>query len=563
MRLFNIKSLGEVVFESPDAASADVAVIIPLHNYEQHIVECLNSVIMQTLEHISVILIDDCSTDDGPALAIDFLKSHAGRFSTARVVRHLKNQGLAMARNSGISWSTEPLLFMLDADNRIRPPALERLRSALEIGGADFAYSQLFMFGEINDVGIADIWHVDRLRRRNTIDAMAMIRRAALEKAGGYEELATQGWEDYDLWCRFYTMGMRGVFVPELLCEYRTHRKSMTLNKTKLSVPALVSEITLRHPHIFSNVWDDSEDYAISIPLDYAVKSLPLAPKIAVIIHIFDISVTEEILGYLCHIPYQFDLFISTDSADKAAYIEERIKSLNLKSRVIITPRRGRDIAPRLVGFKDVYQNYEYVLLLHSKASSHDISLRYWRPHLLQHLIGSPAIVQCIFEIFMRNPDVGIVAAQHFEPIKSWLGWQNNFEFAKALAGRLGVDLAPVDLLDYPSGSMFWARTAALHPFFDAGLSFDDFQPDAIGTSRDGTMAHAIERLFFIAAEVAGLSWVKVAQPHLFEDRTKIERASNARSLRDLTLARRRHLLSRRRVRPLSRHSSKAGIETV
>ena len=33
-----------------------------------------------------------------------------------------------MARNSGIAWSDEPLLFMLDADNRIRPPALAASR---------------------------------------------------------------------------------------------------------------------------------------------------------------------------------------------------------------------------------------------------------------------------------------------------------------------------------------------------------------------------------------------------------------------------------------------------
>ena len=94
-----------------------------------------------------------------------------------------------MARNSGLAWSAEPLLFMLDADNRIRPPALARLKSALETDNADFAYSQLFIFGNEIGVGRADIWEIERLRPTNTIDAMAIIRRSALLNAGGYEVL--------------------------------------------------------------------------------------------------------------------------------------------------------------------------------------------------------------------------------------------------------------------------------------------------------------------------------------------------------------------------------------
>src|SRR3982074_1998259 len=71
--------------------------------------------------------------DDGGQEAIAFLESHATRFTTARVVRHRRNQGLSMARNSGIAWSDEPFLFMLDADNHLRSPALSRLLDALPV----------------------------------------------------------------------------------------------------------------------------------------------------------------------------------------------------------------------------------------------------------------------------------------------------------------------------------------------------------------------------------------------------------------------------------------------
>jgi glycosyltransferase involved in cell wall biosynthesis len=253
MRIFDVKSLGEVVFESEAAPRADVAVVIPLYNYEQFIIDCLRSVLGQTLERLSIVVVDDSSTDDGPKLAADFLRRHAGRFCSARIIRHQRNQGLSMARNSGVAWSGEPLLFMLDADNRIRPPALARLKSALEIDGADFSYSQLFIFGDRLGVGAADTWHVDRLRFGNTIDAMAMIRRSALIRAGGYHVLAEDhGWEDYDLWCRFFSLGLRGVFVPELLCEYRRHGQSMSNTQTKINFNQLLAEMMLRHPQIFN-----------------------------------------------------------------------------------------------------------------------------------------------------------------------------------------------------------------------------------------------------------------------------------------------------------------------
>jgi glycosyltransferase involved in cell wall biosynthesis len=251
MKLFDVKSLSEVVFDNGRNTQADVAIVIPLYNYEYYILDCLKSVIDQTLDLISVVIIDDHSTDAGSGIAADFLGQHESRFCSARILRQKRNLGLSMTRNSGIVWTAEPLLFMLDADNRLRPPALARLKSALDFDGADFAYSQTFIFGDEVGVGPANVWRLDSLRFGNTIDAMALIRRSALLNAGGYAVLANDyGWEDYDLWCRFYKLGLRGVFVPELLCEYRRHEKSMTNISTRKNFDTLFAEMALRYPEI-------------------------------------------------------------------------------------------------------------------------------------------------------------------------------------------------------------------------------------------------------------------------------------------------------------------------
>jgi len=197
LRAFDIGGLSRVVYESRQEGAAEIVVVVPLYNYAQTITEALTSVANQDFQALSVIVVDDCSRDDGAQTAAAFLEQHRMRFTEARVIRHDRNQGPSMARNSGIAWSREPYLFMLDADNRLRPPALSRLVEALQASNAAFAYSQLRFFGEEDGIGIADIWQPAQLALGNYIDAMALIRRERLLEIGGYAVLAEDvSWED-------------------------------------------------------------------------------------------------------------------------------------------------------------------------------------------------------------------------------------------------------------------------------------------------------------------------------------------------------------------------------
>ena len=255
LRRFDIKYLADLLFEHMNEGAADISVVIPLYNYQDYIEECLESVINQNISKLSIVIIDDNSSDRGADIAIEILKSCSERFVNCRVIRHRRNQGLAMTRNSGIVWSAEPYLFMLDADNILRRPALSRLLEALLTSNREFAYSQLHMIGNASDVvGVADVWDPQRFQYCNYIDGMALIRRIALTSVGGYHVSAVQeGWEDFDLWCRFAELGYRGVFLPELLCQYRVHSASMVHTRTNYQRRSLSLEMVLRHPRVFGN----------------------------------------------------------------------------------------------------------------------------------------------------------------------------------------------------------------------------------------------------------------------------------------------------------------------
>jgi hypothetical protein len=240
-------------------------------------------------------------------------------------------------------------------------------------------------------------------------------------------------------------------------------------------------------------------------------SSAPPSPPVAAIVHLFYPDLASEIRRYLEQIPRRTDLFISTDTDAKRRAIMAAFEGWNAGVEVRVAANRGRDIAPKLITFADVYARYELVLLLHGKKSVHSDHLRLWRYFALETLLPSKPGIEALLDQFDREPALGLVAPEPFRPVRSAMSWGGNFQHARALAQRMGFDLAEDAAPDFPAGSMFWARSAALRPLLDLGLREEDF-PEEAGQG-DGTLAHAIERLFFDVCESVGLRWATLARP--------------------------------------------------
>ncbi len=274
------------------------------------------------------------------------------------------------------------------------------------------------------------------------------------------------------------------------------------------------------------------DDFSLAVPFRTARLASAAPPlRLAVVCHMFHANLAGEFAGYLENIPAPFDVFVSTDSAFKQAVIEQAFAGWTRGAvQVRVTPNRGRDIAPKLLGFRDVHAQYELVLHLHTKQSTHASVLANWRGFLLESLVGSTDVVASILDAFATQPQLGMVASQHFEPVRHWIQWGGNVPRARELAQRMGFDFDDRATLDFPSGSMFWARTAALKPLLDLQLSIDDFEEEQGHV--DGTTAHAIERLYFLVCQQAGYDWIKVARPELFEQTPGIVRIDGVDALR-------------------------------
>ena len=233
---------------------------------------------------------------------------------------------------------------------------------------------------------------------------------------------------------------------------------------------------------------------------------------IAALVHIFHEELADEMRRYLERIPSRVDVFISTTDSKKKVKIEKTFANWDLGAvDVQIVANRGRDLAPILVRFKDVIRSYDLMLHMHSKRSSHSPDSFLWRRYLFETLFGDVPTIESLLDAFRQNQTLGMVGASHFAQIRNFISWGLNFKKARELGDRIGFELKERGPLDFPSGSMFWARTAALRPLIDLDLTEDDFEIEQ--GQLDGTLAHVIEHLFYYCCEWAGFTWARISRP--------------------------------------------------
>ena len=224
-------------------------------------------------------------------------------------------------------------------------------------------------------------------------------------------------------------------------------------------------------------------------------------------IHAFYADLLDELAQYLEHMPVPFVLMISViDETTKAAATAlctkiPRIGALHIR----VVPNRGRDIAPFLLTFRKEILALDLVCHLHTKKSLHAGSEQdQWRHYLFDSLVGSTSRISWILGMFQAMPQLGMIYPESFVSLAWWAHtWLSNVDVARELGARLGMEVDTEAYLDYPAGSMFWARTSALRPLFDLELPLQAFPAEQGQT--DGTTQHVIERMLGLIVPHQGM----------------------------------------------------------
>jgi glycosyltransferase involved in cell wall biosynthesis len=120
-----------------------LSVVVPVHNVEQYVGACLDSIRSQHYRSIEIVVVDDGSPDDSMAI----VRRHAAKDSRIRLVER-PNGGLSAARNTGVEAATGQFLTFVDSDDLVTAGGLAAAMASLAETGSDIAVLQ---YGRLRD----------------------------------------------------------------------------------------------------------------------------------------------------------------------------------------------------------------------------------------------------------------------------------------------------------------------------------------------------------------------------------------------------------------------------
>ncbi|MEK0450578.1 MAG: hypothetical protein RL088_2846 [Verrucomicrobiota bacterium] len=215
-----------------------VTVIIPAYNAAAFLAEAIESALALTRAASQVIVVDDGSTDETVVVA--------GGFGDAVMLLRQPNAGVSTARNYGAAQTSAEWLLFLDADDRLRPDALQKLLSRAHQATLGCIYGRSVDFTEHAPVGAKFGKEHGSCAMQGPVPlgarvafwkapiatpGAAIIRRSVFENVGrwnpGFNTTA-----DRDLWCRIGTVAEFG-FVHDVVIERRVHDSNMSSDRNR------------------------------------------------------------------------------------------------------------------------------------------------------------------------------------------------------------------------------------------------------------------------------------------------------------------------------------------
>jgi glycosyltransferase involved in cell wall biosynthesis len=148
-----------------------LSVIIPVYNTEKYLPACIDSLLRQTLPEVEIILVDDGSPDNCPAIC----DAYAAKFHNVKVI-HKENAGQGFARNAGIAVASGEYIAFVDSDDDVDTHTYRKLYDIATDTKSDAVY---FTYRRFNDRG--ETWGGDTTRKEARYQTESDIRSLMLD----------------------------------------------------------------------------------------------------------------------------------------------------------------------------------------------------------------------------------------------------------------------------------------------------------------------------------------------------------------------------------------------
>jgi len=212
-------------------AAPRLAVVVPIFRHSVLVSEAIESVLEQQAGFgLRLVLVNDgCPHRETEQICRDYALAWPDRITYLRK----PNGGLSDARNFGIRHVLENLpsveaIYMLDADNRLRPQAMARAMAELDDHPeAGWIYPNIDMFGSGEKVDFGGAYSLLLHTQLNICEAGSLIRRSVFEAGVFFDTEFKQGFEDWDFFLCAAEAGFRGRNLEDFGFLYRKRPESM------------------------------------------------------------------------------------------------------------------------------------------------------------------------------------------------------------------------------------------------------------------------------------------------------------------------------------------------
>jgi glycosyltransferase involved in cell wall biosynthesis len=214
------------VREIPTPTSNTVSVIIPSFNRADLVGEAIETVLIQQVPSLELIVIDDGSTDSTAEVV--------SSYGTDVHYHYQPNGGIAQARNAGVAASSGALLAFLDSDDLWTSTKLVTQLAVMEADEqleAVFGHVEQFYAPEMD----ADFRLRHPIKRRVCpafLSSAMLIRRAAFDRVGGFNSMLDRGL-DIDWYLRARELDLRTHMLPDIVYRRRIHATNGGLTEAK------------------------------------------------------------------------------------------------------------------------------------------------------------------------------------------------------------------------------------------------------------------------------------------------------------------------------------------
>jgi GT2 family glycosyltransferase len=227
-----------------------VSVVILSHNYGHDLARAARSVFEQTYAPLEIVILDVGSNDN----TWDVARQIAREATPIPVrVEQLANVGPSIARNRGAAMTCGEFLLFLDADDYLSPQYLSKTVPILASKDrASLVYVDSQMFGD--QIGRWSVGPYDfkQLCRVNMFNYCVLLRRAAFDQVGGFDEENFGYYEDWELWIRLGKHGWDAVQLYEPLFFYQSHFNTSLMSSSKRLDKIYRAYIVNRHPELYN-----------------------------------------------------------------------------------------------------------------------------------------------------------------------------------------------------------------------------------------------------------------------------------------------------------------------